>query len=82
MTTNYLSINSLKVSKELSSFVDNELLTDTGVAPKKFWAEFDKAAHELTPKNKELLEEEIFTTIISILKQQIFFSFFCFWRCR
>ena len=56
MTTNYQSINNLKVSEELVSFVDNELLPDTGVDPKKFWAGFDKAVHELAPKNKELLK--------------------------
>ena len=56
MTTNYLSINSLKVSKELSSFVDNELLIDTGITSKNFWLGFDKAVNELAPKNKELLK--------------------------
>ena len=56
MPTNYQSINKLKVSEELISFVDNELLTDTGITPKKFWADFDKIVHELAPKNRELLK--------------------------
>ena len=56
MTTNYQSVNNLKVSEELVSFVDNELLPDTGIDPKKFWAGFDKAVHELAPKNRELLK--------------------------
>ena len=34
MTTNYQSINNLKVSKELLSFVDNELLKDIEITPK------------------------------------------------
>ena len=55
MPANYQSINKLKVSEELVSFVDNELLTDTGITPKKFWADFDKIVHELAPKNKELI---------------------------
>ncbi len=56
MPANYQSINKLKVSEELVSFVDNELLTDTGITPKKFWADFDKIVHELAPKNRELLK--------------------------
>ena len=56
MSSNYQSINNLKVNKELLSFVDNELLKDTDISPKKFWLGFDKAVHELTPKNKKLLK--------------------------
>ena len=57
MKRNYLNINSLKVSTELLNFVDKELLKDTGISPEKFWYGFDKAIHELTPKNKELIEK-------------------------
>ncbi|MBD1153065.1 malate synthase G [Pelagibacterales bacterium SAG-MED24] len=56
MTTNYKSINNLKISENLLSFVNNELLKDTDIVPEKFWLGFDKAAHALTLKNKELLE--------------------------
>ena len=56
MTTNYQSINNLKVSKELLSFVDNELLKNTDISPKNFWLGFDNAVHELAPKNRELLK--------------------------
>ena len=56
MMANYQSINNLKVSKELLSFVDNELLKDTGISPKKFWLGFDKAVHDLAPRNKELIK--------------------------
>jgi len=55
MPTNYQSINNLKVSKELISFVDNELLIDTNISSAKFWSGFDKAVHDLAPKNRELL---------------------------
>ena len=56
MSTNYQSINNLKVSKELANFVNNDLLKDTGISPEKFWIGFDKAVHELAPKNKELIK--------------------------
>ena len=45
-------INNLKVSKNLLSFVDNELLKDTSISPEKFWSGFDNYVHELAPQNK------------------------------
>ncbi len=56
MTTNYRSVNNLKVSEKLLNFVDNELLVGTDISPKKFWDGFDKVVHELAPKNKELIQ--------------------------
>ena len=56
MSNNYQNINNLKVSEELLYFVNNELLEGTDISPKKFWLEFDKAVHDLAPKNKELLK--------------------------
>ena len=56
MTNNYQSVNNLKVEKKLLSFVNNELLKDTNISHEKFWLDFDKAIHELTPKNKELIQ--------------------------
>jgi malate synthase len=56
MKKEYKKINSLSVSSDLLDFVNNELLVDTEVSVEKFWIEFDKAVHELTQKNKELLE--------------------------
>ncbi len=52
----YENVNNLKVTKELFSFVNNELLKDTGITPEKFWSGFDKVVHELTPKNRELIK--------------------------
>ena len=57
MTKNYQDVNSLKVSNELLSFVNNELLKDTGISPDNFWLGFDKAINELAPKNKKLIEK-------------------------
>tara|TARA_B100000780_G_scaffold89354_1_gene61674 strand:+ start:2632 stop:4791 length:2160 start_codon:yes stop_codon:yes gene_type:complete len=56
MSTNYKSVNSLKVSEDLLSFVNNELLKDSGIIPEKFWLGFDEAVHSLAPKNKELIK--------------------------
>ncbi len=56
MTSKYHSINNLKVSEELLLFVNNELFNDTDISPEKFWKDFDKAVHELAPKNKELID--------------------------
>ena len=35
----------------------NELLKDTEITPEKFWSGFSEAAHDLAPKNKELLKK-------------------------
>jgi len=56
MTSKYHSVNSLKVSDELLHFVNNELFDGTDISPEKFWKDFDKAVHELAPKNKELID--------------------------
>ena len=56
MKTNYVNVNNLKVAKELLSFVNNELLIDTKISTENFWMGFDKTVHELTPKNKELIQ--------------------------
>ena len=56
MSKNYQNIHSLKISKELLSFVNNELLKDLDITPENFWLGFDRVVHELAPKNKELLE--------------------------
>jgi malate synthase len=56
MPTNYKSVYKLKVSEDLLSFVDNELLKDTNITPENFWLGFDEAAHDLAVKNKELIK--------------------------
>jgi len=55
MSSKYLSINNLKVSEDLFSFVNDDLLKDSGITSEKFWSGFDKAIHELAPRNKELI---------------------------
>ena len=56
MPTNYQNVNNLKVSKVLLSFVNDELLKDTGISPEKFWSGLDSVVHELAPKNRHLIE--------------------------
>ena len=56
MKSLYENVNNLKVIKELFSFVNDELLKDTGITPEKFWSGFDKVVHELAPKNREFIK--------------------------
>ena len=51
------AINNIKVDENLLDFIDNEVIPGTGIDPKKFWSEFDKSIHELSPKNKELIQK-------------------------
>jgi len=57
MSTKYQSINNLKISEKLLSFVNDELLKEINISPEKFWLGFDKAVHELAPKNSELIKK-------------------------
>ena len=50
MTKNYQSINNLKISENLLSFVNNELLKNVDISKEKFWLGFDKMVHELAKK--------------------------------
>ena len=56
MKEQYTKIHNLSVSNQLLNFINEELLKDTNISSEKFWEGFDKAVHELAPKNKELLK--------------------------
>jgi len=56
MKTDYQTVNNLKISRDLYSFINDELLKDTNITAEKFWSGFDQAVHELAPKNKELIQ--------------------------
>jgi len=56
MKNQYTKIYDLSVSNELLNFINDELLKNTKISSEKFWKGFDKAVHELTPKNKELIQ--------------------------
>ncbi|MDC0059589.1 malate synthase G [Pelagibacteraceae bacterium] len=53
---NYVKLGKLSLAEVLLKFVNNELLPGTNIEPIKFWSGFDKAVHELAPKNRKLLE--------------------------
>ena len=55
MPDKYINIRTLKVSESLSNFVNEELLTDTGISSDNFWLGFEKTVNELEPKNRELI---------------------------
>ena len=56
MSKNYQNVNNLKISEELLSFVNKELLKDLDISSEKFWEGFDNAVHYLAPHNKELIQ--------------------------
>ena len=56
MSSNYQTVNNLKVSNDLLSFVNDELLVDTEISPEKFWTNFDKVVHKLAPENQRLIK--------------------------
>ena len=55
MSEKYVSVHNLSVSKVLFNFVNLEALEGTNIDKKKFWRDFSRSVHELSPKNKELL---------------------------
>ena len=57
MKNNYEEVNNLKISSKLLKFVNDEILKDTDISPKKFWSDFDQIVHELAPLNKNLLNK-------------------------
>jgi len=56
MAKKYISHGGLSIASELFNFVNNALLPGTSVTKKRFWSGLDKCVHELSPKNKNLLE--------------------------
>ncbi len=56
MSKNYQNVNNLKISEELLSFVNKELLKGLDISSEKFWEGFDNAVHDLAPQNKELIQ--------------------------
>jgi malate synthase len=57
MKEKYLKIKNLSVSESLANFINKELLPGTKINKEKFWKGFDKYVHELTPKNRKLLQK-------------------------
>ena len=55
MPDKYINVHTLKVSENLLNFVNDELLTGTGISTDQFWLGFEKTVNELEPKNRELI---------------------------
>ncbi|MBE0483714.1 MAG: malate synthase G [Bacterioplanes sp.] len=53
--TAYVQKGGIQVAQELYDFITDKAIPGTGVDAEQFWAEFDKIANELAPKNKALL---------------------------
>ena len=51
----YSKKGKLSIATNLFEFINNELIPGTKINPEKFWKGFDKAIHELAPKNRKLL---------------------------
>lgn len=57
MTSARTSVGRLEVSTDLFDFIEREVLPDSGVTSKLFWAGFDALVSDLAPKNLALLAE-------------------------
>ena len=55
MANKYINIENLSISENLYNFINNEAIPETKITKDKFWKGLSKVAHELTPKNIELL---------------------------
>ncbi|MBL3569314.1 malate synthase G [Rhodovulum sulfidophilum] len=52
----YVSKAGLEVAAELAAFIEEAALPGTGVAPDRFWEGLAGLVHDLTPRNRALLE--------------------------
>ena len=48
---------SLKVSKDLKDFLENEVLDGLDISSDHFWKSFEEILNEFSPRNKDLLEK-------------------------
>jgi malate synthase len=56
-TTPRTAIHSLQVATQLQSFINTQVLPNTGVSQEQFWRGFDAIVQDLAPKNIALLAE-------------------------
>jgi len=54
---NIIEKNDLKINSKLFEFVNNEILPGTAIDSDKFWNNFEKIVHELSPINKNLIKK-------------------------
>lgn len=53
--TDWITAGRLRVAKPLYDFINAEALPNTPVKPEQFWQGLDALAHDLAPRNRELL---------------------------
>ena len=56
MLKKYVKLENLSVSEDLFNFVNKEALPGLNITENNFWQGLSKVAHDLTPKNRELLK--------------------------
>ena len=56
MTEKYVEIGNLSISENLLNFINKEVLPGTGISQKRYWSGFDEMAHQLAPKNRDLID--------------------------
>ena len=54
---NTVDKDNLKINKHLFEFVNKEIIPGTNIDSDKFWSEFSKVVHELTPINNSLIKK-------------------------
>ena len=54
---NVIKKYNLEINSTLFDFINNEAIPGTNIKPEDFWSGFEKAVHELSPKNKILLNK-------------------------
>jgi malate synthase len=54
---NYINKNDLKINQTLFNFLNEEVLPGTKIDQEQFWKNFSHVVHELSPKNKELIDK-------------------------
>ena len=52
-----INVNGLKVDKILFDFVNSEVIPGLDIKSENFWTGFSQAVHELTPRNKKLINK-------------------------
>ncbi len=55
--SNRVERHRLQVAAELAEFIEQDALPGTGIEAPAFWEAFSRIAHDLTPKNRALLDK-------------------------
>ena len=55
MAEKYVKIGNLSISENLLNFINKEVLPGTEISQERYWSGFDEIVHQLTPKNRDLI---------------------------